>query len=86
MQLLNFIYSMMDLLICKYEPFWQDSDTQVTVKACGPFVNNQDWVVSPCTKNRKKIKIEKDLCKKNILWWIHNLSEWVFMVGFVNIW
>ena len=30
---------MMGLLIYKYEPFWQEvSDTQVTVKACGPLV------------------------------------------------
>ena len=42
MQLLIFTYSMMGVLICKYEPFWQEvsavSDTQVTVKACGPLV------------------------------------------------
>ena len=29
---------MIGLLIYKYEPFWQDSDTQVTVKVCGPLV------------------------------------------------
>ena len=28
----------MGLLICKHAPFWQDSDTQVTVKDCGPLV------------------------------------------------
>ena len=43
--LLIFIFSLMGLLIYKYEPFWQEvnvtikvSDTQVTVKACGPLV------------------------------------------------
>ena len=38
--LLIFIYFMMGLLIYKYtcKPLWQDSDTQVTVKAYGPLV------------------------------------------------
>ena len=40
--IINFIYAMMGLLIYKYEPLWQEvsvkSDTQVTVKACGPLV------------------------------------------------
>ena len=46
MPLWIFIYSMMGLLICKYDPFWQEvsavSDTQVTIKACGPQVR-QDF-------------------------------------------
>ena len=37
------IDSMMGLLICKYEPFWQEvsaiSDTQVAVKVFGPLVD-----------------------------------------------
>ena len=47
MPLLTFIYCLMGLLICKYEPFCQEasgvSDTQVTVKAGGPLV----WVFKP---------------------------------------
>ena len=40
MPLLIFIYSMMGLLICKYEPSQcRISDTQVNVKACGPLFN-----------------------------------------------
>ena len=42
--MLIFIYSMIGLLICKYEPFWQEvnedrvPDTQVTIKACRALV------------------------------------------------
>ena len=47
--LLNFIYPMMGLLICKYEPFWQEisevfETPQVTVKACWPLVNKKTWI------------------------------------------
>ena len=44
MPLLIFTYSLMGLLICKYEPFRQEisvyveCDTQVTVESCEPLV------------------------------------------------
>ena len=33
----NLIYCMIDLLIYKYEPYWQEISV-VTIKACGPLV------------------------------------------------
>ena len=53
--LLIFIYSMIGLLICKYEPFWQEvsvvSDTQVTVKAtCSTPEAIQDDTKYPLVK------------------------------------
>ena len=47
MPLSIFIYSMMVLLICKYEALltrsqYRVSDTQVTVKACSPLVMDLD--------------------------------------------
>ena len=53
MTLLNFIYSMMVLLLCKYELFMQTRsqcrvpDTQETVKACWTLVK-KSFSLFPC--------------------------------------
>ena len=53
MTLLNFIYSMMVLLLCKYELFMQTRsqcrvpDTQGTVKACWTLVKKSSSLL-PC--------------------------------------
>ena len=53
MQFFIFIYSIMGLLISKYESFWQVSDTQVTVKASGTLVFSF-WQLYPWPSRRSE--------------------------------
>ena len=79
--MLIFIYSMMELLICKFECFWQEVnvevfDAQVTVNACGPLFFLSDsakWLDYRTCDTRQQDSVVGDIRHAGKIFYLNHL-------------
>ena len=93
MPLLNFIYSMIGLLICKYEPFWQEISVESLIlrwllRPVGLFVISQEKYMGTClflqSKYIKRLKAIRVTQESSEFFSAHEVGQTVRLFEFVE--